>query len=70
MENNEHVFAPVTIEDGAVIGTRSIILPGFTIGAGSVVGAGSTVTQNVPAHTVVFGAPARKIKTLTPAEKS
>ncbi|MGO4440711.1 DapH/DapD/GlmU-related protein [Rhizobium sp. RAF56] len=44
------------------IGARSIILPGVTIGDGSIVGAGSVVTKDVPAATAVGGNPARIIK--------
>jgi maltose O-acetyltransferase len=44
---------PVVIEDSAVIGTHCIILPGVTIGKGAVVGAGSVITMNVEAHTIV-----------------
>lgn len=44
------------------IGTRAMVLPGLTIGEGSVIGAGSTVTKDVPSHTVVVGNPAKFIK--------
>jgi acetyltransferase-like isoleucine patch superfamily enzyme len=44
------------------IGARSIILPGVEIGDGSVVAAGSVVTKNVPAGTLVAGNPARAIR--------
>jgi acetyltransferase-like isoleucine patch superfamily enzyme len=49
---------PVTIGDGAWIGMASIVLPGVTVGAGSVVSAGSVVTDDVPPHTYVSGNPA------------
>ncbi len=54
---------PVVIEDDVWIGTRGIILPGCTIGKGAVVAAGSVVTKDVPAFSVVAGIPARIIKT-------
>lgn len=57
--------APVTIGDGAWIGTRSIILPGVTIGAGAVVGPGSLVNKNVEPNTRVAGTPARVVETLS-----
>lgn len=45
------------------IGARSIILPGITIGDGSVVAAGSVVTKDVAPNTIVAGNPARPIRT-------
>ena len=48
---------PVTIEDGVWVGIDSLILPGVTLGQGCVVSAGSVVTSNVPANTMVAGNP-------------
>lgn len=53
---------PVVIEDHVWIGTKSIILKGVTIGEGSIVAAGSVVTKDVPAYTLVAGNPAKVIK--------
>lgn len=50
---------PVIIEDDVWIGARAIILPGVTIKKGSIVGAGSVVTKNVPQYTIVAGNPAK-----------
>ncbi len=44
------------------LGGRSMILPGVTIGDGSIVGAGSVVTRDVPPRCIVAGNPARVIK--------
>jgi len=44
------------------IGARSIIMPGVVIGDGCVVAAGSVVTKDVPAGSIVAGNPARIIK--------
>ena len=57
-------IAPVVIEDKVWIGFGAIILKGVTIGEGAVVAAGSIVTKNVPAWTVVGGNPAKPIKSL------
>lgn len=45
------------------VGAHSIILPGLTIGDGSIVGAGSVVTESVPPGVIVAGNPARVIRT-------
>lgn len=54
-------FKPIVVEDYAVIFTGAIINPGVKIGKGAVVASGAVVTRDVPAYTVVAGAPARKI---------
>lgn len=56
-----HTAKPVTVETGAWIGAGAIILPGVTIGAHSVVAAGSVVNRDVKAYVVVGGVPARVI---------
>ena len=53
----------VTVEDHVWIGARAIILPGVTLGRGSVVGAGAVVTRDVPPLTIVAGNPARPVGT-------
>ncbi|MDE6586778.1 MAG: sugar O-acetyltransferase [Paramuribaculum sp.] len=52
----------IVIEDKVWIGINSTILPGVKIGYGSIVGAQSVVTKDVPPMTVVAGNPARIIK--------
>lgn len=59
----------VEIGDDAWIGCMSIILKGVTIGQGAIIGAGSVVTQDVPAFTIVAGNPARVIRELRPDER-
>lgn len=54
-----------TVEDDVSIGANSTILPGLRIGSGSLIGAGSVVTKNVEAGTVVAGSPAIRIKAVT-----
>jgi acetyltransferase-like isoleucine patch superfamily enzyme len=46
---------------GASLGARSVILPGVTVGAWAMVGAGAVVTADVPPHGLVIGCPARLI---------
>ena len=55
---------PVVIEDEVFIGTNCLILKGVTIGRGSVIGAGSVVTGDVPPGVIVAGNPARIIREL------
>jgi acetyltransferase-like isoleucine patch superfamily enzyme len=55
---------PTLVKRGASIGTSSTILCGVTIGENAIVGAGSVVTKDVPANTVVAGVPARVIRHL------
>ena len=59
---------PVTIEDNVWIGKRAIIMPGVTIGQGSIVAGGAVVMVTVPPNTIVAGNPARLLKKL--AEES
>jgi acetyltransferase-like isoleucine patch superfamily enzyme len=56
--------SPIVIEDDVFIGARSIILKGVRIGSGSVIGAGSVVTKDIPANSVAAGNPARWIKAI------
>jgi acetyltransferase-like isoleucine patch superfamily enzyme len=56
------VGKPVVIEKNVWIAAGAIILGGVTVGENSVVAAGSVVTKNVPANTLVGGNPARVIR--------
>jgi UDP-2-acetamido-3-amino-2,3-dideoxy-glucuronate N-acetyltransferase len=60
--------AATVVKRGASIGTGATILGGVTIGPRSIVGAGSVVTADVPAETIVAGNPARIVRTLKPEE--
>ncbi len=62
--------APITIETNVWIGTAATILPGVTIGAGSVVAAGAVVTRDVPPATLVAGVTATIIRELESTEVS
>ena len=54
--------APIIIEDDVLIGARCILLKGITIGARSVIGAGSVVTSSIPSNTIAAGNPCRIIR--------
>lgn len=54
--------APIVIEDDVLIGMNSIILKGVTIGARSIIGAGSVVTTSIPADCIAAGNPTKVIK--------
>lgn len=53
---------PISIGKHVWIGSNAIILKGVCIGDGAVIGAGSVVTKDVPAHCVVAGNPAKVVK--------
>lgn len=52
-------FAPIVIEDDVWIGAHSIVLKGVTIGARSIIGAGSVVTRDIPADCIAAGNPCK-----------
>jgi len=70
LPGSELMVAPVVIEDRAWIGARAIVLKGVRVGHDSVVGAGSIVTRDVPARTVVAGQPARVVRAFDGANVS
>ncbi|MBZ5526374.1 MAG: N-acetyltransferase [Acidobacteriia bacterium] len=53
------------IKKGASIGSGSTILSNVTIGENAIVGAGSMVTRDVPANSIVAGNPAKFFRTIT-----
>ncbi|OCG75765.1 hypothetical protein A7J15_01585 [Microbacterium sediminis] len=57
--------APVRIERGAWLGQNVVVLPGVTIGRGSVIGANSVVRADIPPRSVAVGAPARVVRELS-----
>jgi UDP-2-acetamido-3-amino-2,3-dideoxy-glucuronate N-acetyltransferase len=56
------VCAPTLVKRGASIGSSVTLLCGITVGENAIVGAGSVVTKDVPANTIVAGNPARILK--------
>jgi acetyltransferase-like isoleucine patch superfamily enzyme len=61
--------ASVIIENSVWIGVNSVVLKGVTIGEGAIVGAGSVVTKDVPAWTIVGGNPAKVIREIPENER-
>lgn len=53
---------PIIIENNVWLGANSIIMPGVTIGNGSVIGAGAVVTKSIPPFSIAVGVPAKVIK--------
>jgi UDP-2-acetamido-3-amino-2,3-dideoxy-glucuronate N-acetyltransferase len=49
------------IKDGVSIGANSTIVCGHTIGENAMIGAGSVVTKDIPAHALAYGNPARVV---------
>jgi acetyltransferase-like isoleucine patch superfamily enzyme len=64
MNPTKTLSKPIIIDDDVFSGARSIILKGVKIGKGSVVGAGSVVTKDVPSFCIVAGNPAKTVKYL------
>lgn len=56
--------APIVIEDNVFIGMQVTVLKGVTIGTGSVIGACSVVTRDIPPGVIAAGNPARVIKSI------
>ncbi len=52
----------IMIQDDVWIGTHAVILPGVTIGTGSIIAAGAVVTENIPECVIAAGVPAKPIK--------
>ena len=63
---------PIVVGDRVWLGAGSIVLPGVTIGANAVIGAGSLVTADIPPDCLAYGQPCRVQRVLdsTPTETS
>ena len=59
---------PITIEDDCWIAANVVVCGGVTIGRGSVIGAGSVVTRDIPAGSLAAGSPCRVIRPITEAD--
>ncbi|MFJ2176705.1 sugar O-acetyltransferase [Streptomyces sp. NPDC087851] len=59
---------PIVIEDKVWIGSNVVVLPGVRIGYGSVIGAGSVVSRDIPPMVVAVGTPCRVLRAITDAD--
>lgn len=57
---DDWTITPTLVKYGASIGAGAIIVCGVTVGSFALVGAGSVVTRDVPAHSLVYGNPAQQ----------
>jgi galactoside O-acetyltransferase len=67
--HGEQFSAPVVIEEDVWVGGHVVIMPGVTIGRGSVIAAGAVVTANVPPMVVAGGVPAKVLRPITDADR-
>jgi len=63
------IALPITLEDNVWLGGNVCIVPGVTIGTGSVIGANSLVSKDIPANVVAAGNPCRVIRPITEADR-
>lgn len=61
-KEREYRVAEVQIHDNVWLGEFVSVLPGVTIGEGSIIGSNSVVTKDIPANSIAVGCPARVIK--------
>jgi acetyltransferase-like isoleucine patch superfamily enzyme len=69
-DGSEWTLTPTTIEDGASLGARSVLVAGVTIGEYAMIAAGAVVTHDVPAFALYAGVPARRIGTVDASGRS
>lgn len=66
IRSQKYTINPVVIGDDVWIGVGSAVLKGVSIGAGSVIGARSVVTKDIPESVIAVGSPARVVKEKSP----
>jgi acetyltransferase-like isoleucine patch superfamily enzyme len=64
LDHDTHLASSIMVESRVWIGANALVLPGVTLGRGSVVAAGAVVTNDVAAGHIVAGVPARVVGTL------
>ena len=60
---------PITIGDSVWIGGNTVVLPGVTIGSGTIIAAGSVVTKDIPSGVIAAGNPCRILREITEADR-
>lgn len=70
-QRNEGIMRslPITIGNDVWIGGNTVVMQGVTIGNGTVVGAGSVVTRDLPSHVLAFGNPCRVVRPITEEDR-
>ncbi len=63
-----HELEPVVIGNDVWIGANAVILPGVTVGDGTIIGAGAIVTDDTDPYSIVGGVPAQKIGERAPPD--
>ncbi|MFX0007307.1 MAG: acyltransferase [Promethearchaeota archaeon] len=69
IQHGSFSFGPIKVGKNARIGAYSVVLPGVTIGEGSIIGANSLISEDIPPYSIAFGSPAKVIRELTDDEK-
>ncbi|MBN2900106.1 MAG: acyltransferase [Clostridia bacterium] len=62
IQDQGYHHAPITLEDGAWLGTHVVIMPGVTLGKGTVVGSNAVVTKSFDDNEVVIGIPGKALE--------
>ncbi|MBD3197308.1 MAG: hypothetical protein GF317_19795 [Candidatus Lokiarchaeota archaeon] len=70
VEHSRFAFGYIKVGKNARIGAYSVIMPGVSIGEGSIVGANSTVTKDIPPFCIAYGSPAKVIREFNDKEKN
>ena len=60
------LIAPVDIGNDCWIGGNTVVMPGVSIGSGSIIGAGSVVTTSIPSDVIAVGSPCKVIRQVNP----
>lgn len=63
-----YTIKKIHLKKGCLIGQRSMVMPGVTVGEGAIIGAYSLVTKDIPAWTIAVGRPAKVVKYISERE--